>query len=329
MAKTLTVATRMTGREEGRTLLDLLVERFPYHDRAQWQAAIAAGQLLLNGQPAAPQQQLSRGDLLAYQATGYAEPEVPEQIEEIFAGPDLLLVGKPADVPLQRTGQIIANTFINQLRRHYHQEIHPLHRLDRETSGLLLCARSRAANRIYQRRREEIVLGKFYLAIVKGVFGKQELTVEQSLACRPDSPIRCRVWPEAAGRSCCTRLQKIAATRDLSLLLVELVTGRRHQIRAHLAHLGHPLLGDKIYDHDGRYFLKRLEAPLTESDFRELGAHHHLLHAWALQLLLPDQARPRTYFSRLFSDDFQSRLQQFPDWEPRALALLPRPAGQK
>ena len=324
MANDLTVATRMTRREQGRVLLDLLTERFPYHDRWQWQRALDAGHLLLNGAPARADQQLSRGDLLVYHAADYVEPVVPEQIEEVLATPDLLLVGKPADAPLQRTGQVIANTFVNQLRRHYGEDIYPLHRLDRETSGLLLCARGREANRRYQRRREQIITGKYYLAIVKGDFGERAVTVEQPLAFRQDSAIRCRVWPDAAGKPCCTRLQRIAAAEDLSLLLVELVTGRRHQIRAHLAHLGHPLLGDKIYDQDGRFYLKRLEAPLTEQDFRQLGARHHLLHAWALHLQLPGETQARTRFSRLFSADFQDCLDRFPGWEERARQLLPR-----
>jgi len=322
MARDLTVSTRITGREAGRALLELLVERFPYHDRAQWQAAIAAGHLLLNGEPAEPEQQLSRGDLLAYRAAGYGEPEVPEQIEEIFAGPDLLLVGKPADVPLQRTGQIIANTFINQLRRHYHQKIHPLHRLDRETSGLLLCARSAEANRLYHSRREKILRGKFYLAVVQGCFPQQEVRIDQPLAPDAGSPIRCQMWPVATGKSCCSRIFRIAADEDLSLLLVEPLTGRRHQIRAHLAHLGYPLLGDKIYAHDGRYYLQRLQAPLTIDDFARLGARQHLLHAWTQVLQLPGEREPRLFFSRQLSEDFGTHLQRFADWQPRALKVL-------
>ena len=322
MSSELIVSCQIGRHEAGCQLLDLLVERFTYHDRSRWLATIETGQLLLNGLPARCDRVLHRGDLLTYQVADHQEPEVPTEIEVVLETPDLVLVGKPAGIPLQRTGQIIVNTFVNRLRQHYGQEIQPLHRLDWETSGLLLCARGRDAGRLFQRRREEIVAGKYYLAVVKGSFPKQSVTTDQPLETRSDSLIRCRMWPTESGKECRTSFLKIAGNGEMSLLLVRLETGRRHQIRAHLACLGHPVVGDKIYTQDGRYYLKRLDGPLSDEDFRQLGARYHTLHAWALTLALPDSAQ-QTCFSRLFSTDFQACLRQFPGWEERALACLP------
>jgi len=327
MTRELTVTCQIGRHETGRKLLDLLTERFPYHDRSRWQDIIQAGRVRLNGELPGHDQLVRQGDLLAYHVDDHQEPAVSQEIEVVLETPDLLLVGKPAGTPLHRTGQIIVHTFVNQLRRRFNQDIHPLHRLDRETSGLLLCARNREASRNSQDRRDELITGKYYLAVVKGAFPEQGVTVEQPLGTREDSPVRCRMWPEAAGKPCTTRFRKVAGNAARSLLLVELTTGRRHQIRAHLAGLRYPLVGDKIYDHDGRYYLKRLERPLTEEDFRQLGSRYHALHAWALQLRLPDRPQ-QLCFSRLFSADFAALLGQFPDWEERARACLQAVSGR-
>ncbi len=321
MTGALIVSCTIERHESGRLLLDLLTERFTYHDRGRWQQIIADNQLRLNGLYPRPDEVLRQGDRLTYHAVDHREPEIPAQIEVVFERPDLLLVGKPAGVPLQRTGQVIANTFVNQLRRRYDQAIYPLHRLDRETSGLLLCARGADANRVCQRRREEIITGKYYLAVVKGGFPEQAQSIAQPLETRADSLIRCRMWPSESGKACLTHFYKIAGNQHRSLLLVQLGTGRRHQIRAHLACLGHPLVGDKIYDQDGGFYLKRLESPLTEQDFQQLGARNHTLHAWALRLDLPGDSR-RLCFSRLFSADFKAYLAEFPGWQERARACL-------
>ena len=321
MASELIVSCEIGRHEAGRPLLDLLAERFTYHDRSRWLAIIEAGRLRLNGQPVRADRVLRRGDLLAYQVVDHREPEVPTEIEVVLETSDLVLVGKPAGIPMQRTGQIVANTFVNRLRQRFGQEIQPLHRLDRETSGLLLCARGRDAARLCQRRRDELIIGKDYLAVVKGSFPEQRMTIDQPLATKPDSLIRCRMWPTETGQPCRTTVRKIAANGDRSLLLVRLETGRRHQIRAHLAWLGHTLVGDKIYDQQGRYYLKRLDGPLSYEDFQQLGARCHTLHAWALTIDLPGQAR-QTCFSSLFSADFQACLRQFPGWKERALACL-------
>ena len=287
----------------------------------RWLQIINDGQILLNMGEITPDRKVCFGDTLTYRAIDHQEPAASAEIEPVLETPDLLLVGKPAGTPVNRTGLIVYNTFVNILRRHYGQNIHPLHRIDRETSGLLLCARNAEACRAFQKQMDQLVNGKFYLAVVHGELVASGLEVDASLTTRPDSPVRCRMHVDAGGKTCRTILHTIMAREDYSLVLAELITGRRHQIRAHLAHLGHPLVGDKIYSYNGKYFLKRIEHDLSADDYRQLGAHNHTLHAWAMHLTLPDHPA-RLYFSNLFSSDMQKYLHLFPGWQEKATRLL-------
>jgi len=311
----------------GRTLLTLLAERFSYYPENRWRELIAEGLVMVNGVAGDFEQVLARGDRLGYRAVDFSEPETPTYFESILEIPDLLLVGKPAGTPVTRTGLIVRNTLVNLLRNHFGEEIHPLHRLDRETSGLILCARSREACRQYQNQASALIAGKYYLAVVRGRMAVGTRCSDQPLAPRDDSLLRCRMWPEASGKPCRTIFHTLVAGDNASLVLAELVTGRRHQIRAHLAHLGYPVLGDKIYGHGGRYYLKRLTAELTASDYRDLGAENHLLHAWAMRLA-PPELPTGLYFSELFSADFRRYLGHFPGWESLARERLAEISGQ-
>jgi 23S rRNA pseudouridine1911/1915/1917 synthase len=321
MPYTLSLSCTIAPSEKGLSLIDLLVGRFPYHDAEQWREIISCGNILLNGENPGPGHKVCSGDTLNYRAIDHQEPAVSTEIEPVMETADLLLVGKPASTPVTRTGLIVHNTFVNILRRHYGHDIHPLHRLDRETSGLLLCAKSNEACRVYQKKLPKMVSGKYYLAVVRGKLQVDDLVVNEPLCTSPDNPVRCQMLVDEKGKACRTLVQTVMAREDLSLILAELVTGRRHQIRAHLAHLGHPLVGDKIYSYNGKYFLKRLEEDLTGEDYQQLGAQNHTLHAWAMHLELPGHPE-KLYFSELFSPDMENYLHLFPDWREKAGRLL-------
>jgi len=321
MDSTLYLKCQLSSIDAGLTLLNVLTDRFPYHDAGKWQELIEGELVLLNGEPPAPDTVVRGGDSLVYKAVDFQEPAVATEWKEALKTPDLLLVDKPAGTPVSRTGLIIRNTLVNILRRHYSEDIHLLHRLDRETGGLLLCARSREACRKYQGSLPGIITGKYYLAVVQGRFAPSNLEVLAPLDTKPDSPVRCRMWVDPEGKKCRTIFHGISATGDFSLVLAELATGRRHQIRAHLAHLGHPLVGDKIYSHDGKFYLKRIGSELTEEDYQRLGAENHTLHAWAMRLKVPGQPE-KLYFSGKFSPDMDKLLRLFPGWREKSISLV-------
>ena len=124
----LVLKCRLTKRDQGTTLLVLLSRRFPYHDEGCWRGLLRRGLVTLNGRRVAAEHPVAAGDELAYLAEDIQEPEIPARFELVLETADLLLVGKAAGTPVTRTGLIVRQTLVNILRRHFRQEIHPLHR---------------------------------------------------------------------------------------------------------------------------------------------------------------------------------------------------------
>ncbi|MBU0483052.1 MAG: RluA family pseudouridine synthase [Proteobacteria bacterium] len=320
--KNMELCSRVGSEHAGLGLGDFLSRRFTYYPKEEWVELVGAGKVTVNGVIVGSDYELSKEDLVTFYLDDFKEPQVPDHYEPVFENDDFLLVGKAAGTPVSRTGRIIHNTLVNILRRQTsNPDIHLMHRLDRETSGLILCAKGKEICRLWQSRLAEIIRRKFYLAIVRGKFDERRLEIDVELGSSPDSAVHCQVVVVPAGKTSRSVIHPIATRKDVSLVLVEIMTGRRHQIRTHLAHVGYPVVGDKIYGNDGIYYLKRLTQELDENDYQILGAVNHTLHAWALDLALPGQGR-QCFFSEIFSPDFNDYLKLFRGWQEKALFIL-------
>jgi 23S rRNA pseudouridine1911/1915/1917 synthase len=204
--------------------------------------------------------------------------------------PHLLVIDKPALVTVHPTARYHQNTVIKRLQAERPGEFLALiHRLDRETSGILLLARSLEAERAFKRKLEERSLSlegdeargveKIYLALTHGV--PPNGLVDVPLEPDADNPLRVkmRVASPGAGLESRTTLFVRASRAGYALVECALHTGRQHQIRLHLAHLGCPVVGDKLYGPDERLLARAADDELSEQDLALLELPRHALHA--------------------------------------------------
>jgi 23S rRNA pseudouridine1911/1915/1917 synthase len=272
------------SNEGGVSFLDLLLRRFPYHSAAEWTERIRDGRVTLDGRAATPETVLAPKMRLAYHVEDYAEPAVPIDFRELACEGDLALVHKPAGLPVHKTGKVFVNVLANLYRAFKGDDAWtPLNRLDVETSGIVAFARGREALRRFSPAEPDTRWTKTYLAVVDGSMTR-EMEHAGSLAEWPEHPIRSRMRVHPEGKAARTLFKPLAVAAGKTLVLARPVTGRKHQIRAHLADLGHPVLGDKVYGLDGKYYLKRLEGALDADDLVALQSPHHLLHALRLEI---------------------------------------------
>lgn len=208
----------------------------------------------------------------------------------VYEDEALLVVDKPSGQPVHPSPSHRVNTLIQELREAYAGRagnIKLAHRIDRETSGLLVATKDDECNDHLHTQFRERRAHKVYLAIVVGHIDPPEGSIELPLGLVPGGAVRVRMWVRADGAPCHTVYRTVATTERHSLLEIELLTGRQHQIRAHLAHVGHPLVGDKIYGPSEQLFLAALRRPLTAAELQLLELPRHALHSHRLVIEHP------------------------------------------
>ncbi|MHB8987393.1 MAG: RluA family pseudouridine synthase [Desulfobulbia bacterium] len=304
-------SVRIQPQQAGQPLLDFVSQRFTYRSREEWQAELAAHRFLLNGAEARGDTILAPGDLLVYLMPALVEPPVDPNYTVLHEDDDLLVINKPAPLPCHPGGRFFAHTLWALLKEH-HNLADPrfINRLDRETSGLVLVAKNKAAARLCQEQFAQHRVEKIYQVVVEGVFPDTPRTVEATgwLGVDPESAIRkkmrfypeqCAVPPGAVASS--TQFRRIWSANDTNLSLLEARphTGRCHQIRATLLHLGFPVVGDKLYGVDEQLFLRFQEDRLSEADHALLRLPRQALHASSLRLSHPATGKELKFFAPL------------------------------
>jgi 23S rRNA pseudouridine1911/1915/1917 synthase len=233
------------------------------------------------------------------------ETPVPVDVPIIWEDEHLLAVNKPALLPVHPTARYHRNTLIKVLQaaRSDCAFLSLGHRLDRETSGVILVSKTRACDRALKKafeRREDV--DKTYFALTWGVpdrgDGARTFRCERSMELDPTSSfgvkMRLREAPEALYASTVVTVQEVRCARSPSglarpyaLVRCGLETGRQHQIRVHLASLGAPVVGDKLYGPDETAFARGADGTLTDVDLLRLEMPRHSLHAARIVLAHP------------------------------------------
>jgi 23S rRNA pseudouridine955/2504/2580 synthase len=212
---------------------------------------LRSGEVRVNSGRVKPDYRLQVGDrvrLPPIRVSQRKAPARPLEFPIVHEDPAILVVDKPSGVAVHG-GSGVSHGVIEALRaaRPQAKFLELAHRLDRDTSGLLLIAKKRSALVELHRMLREGEVDKVYLAVVKGNLAKKTLEMRESLHKYVTASGERRVSVHEEGRSAVTRVRRLKAAADYSLLEVELLTGRTHQIRVHLAHAGHPVLGDDKY----------------------------------------------------------------------------------
>jgi len=258
------------------TRLDrFLADRFSQYSRSRIQQLIKSGSITVNGEVARARDPVHPGETIRL-----VEPPVektsttpePIPLEILFEDDDLIVINKPPGVVVHPGAGHIRHTLVNALLHHCRNlsgiggKERPgiVHRLDKETSGCLVVAKNDETHRSLSDQFAARTVEKIYLALVTGAIRKPAGSIDEKIGRHPVHRQRMSVSPER-GRAARTDYRVLAAGNGMSLVECTLHSGRTHQIRVHLHHLGHPVVGDKVYG-------------------RKTSGHHErqMLHAWKL-----------------------------------------------
>lgn len=241
----------------GQRLDRWLHQQLPLHSRAQIQDWIRQGRVRVNGEAAKPACLLRGAETVEVEPAAprplRAEPEdIP--IEVLYEDPDVIAINKPAGMVVHVGAGVRGGTLVNALLHRFRLlsdaggELRPgiVHRLDRQTSGVLLVARNNVAHLRLARQFACRQVEKIYLALVHRAMEQPAGRIENPIARDPSRRIRMTARL-GYGRSAVTEYRVLRQSPQFAFLEVRIGTGRTHQIRAHMAAIGHPVVGDRLY----------------------------------------------------------------------------------
>jgi 23S rRNA pseudouridine955/2504/2580 synthase len=287
---------------EGQRLDNFLVRHLKGVPKSHLYRVVRSGEVRVNRGRIQPDYRLKLGDLVRIPPVRVASPvftpSSPKPLNLPIAYEDaaLLVIDKPSGIAVHG-GSGVSYGVIESLRveRPQAKFLELVHRLDRDTSGLLMVAKKRSALVALHQAMRVGEIRKDYLAVVGGLWKGGARTVDAPLHKAVTDQGERRVSVRAGGDRAESRFQPRQRSALASLLEVRLITGRTHQIRVHAAHIGHPILGDDKY---GDFALNR-------TLHREAGVRRLFLHAHRLTLSHPISAEPMTVVAPL-PDDMQS-----------------------
>lgn len=298
------------AEDTGRRIDAALAAAFPELTRSFAQQLLAEGRVLCNGRSVAKSARLTQGDALCVSLPDAQPVEIIPQdipLDIVYEDSSLLVVNKPKGMVVHPAAGNPDCTLVNALLYHcagrlsgINGEVRPgiVHRIDKDTSGLLVAAKNDFAHLALSAQLADHTMARTYEAVVCGNLREDSGTVDAPIGRHPTDRKRMAVTQKNARRAV-THWSVIARYNGYTHIRCELETGRTHQIRVHMAHIGHPLLGDLVYGH------KRPEKGLSGQ----------CLHARALRFLHPRTGELVTFTCPL------------PDYFQDVLARLGPPVG--
>ncbi|MBS9338303.1 RluA family pseudouridine synthase [Fructobacillus sp. M2-14] len=284
----------LTIKEDGKRIDAALAESGLEQSRSTIAAWIKDGLVEVNGSPVKRSYKPKEGDKVAIHVPDTKEVEKLEAenipLDVVYEDDDLIVVNKPQGMVVHPAAGHATGTLVNALLYHaplstINGEFRPgiVHRIDRDTSGLLMVAKNDKAHKALAAELKEHKTERYYYALVKGEFKENNGTVDAPIDRHPKD--RKKQAVVAGGREAVTHFEVVERYMGCTLLKLQLETGRTHQIRVHMQYIGHPVVGDPTYGHQAEIAGIRLKG--------------QLLHAKTLVLTQPTTGKRLTFDSEL------------------------------
>ncbi len=269
--------TVIGSREQGRTLLAHLAGAYRHSSGERWQRSLDAGEVTIDGAGASGPEMLRAGQVLVWERPPWVEPEAPLHFTVLLEDEYLLAVDKPSGLPTLPGGGFCENTLLRLVQKRT-PGANPVHRLGRATSGVVLFAKTAAVAAALTADWNTARIEKIYRAAAAGDAAEAMYEIRTPIGLVPH-PLLGSVWAAKAGGKASKSVATVVSRGEgTTTFAVSLGSGRPHQIRIHLASIGHPLVGDPLYGTGG--------IPLAELPGLP-GDGGYLLHAQVLSFAHP------------------------------------------
>ena len=249
--------TATISKCHGQTLLTHLASLYPHATAQAWQQRLNNGEVTINGITAAGSESVTLGQTLVWNRPPWIEPDAPQHFEVLFDDPHLLAVNKPSGLPTLPGAGFFENTLLRLVQKRT-PSANPVHRLGRATSGIVLFAKTpQAASNLFANWNTPKIQ-KIYLALAQNIAQHDAYEILRPIGLVPH-PRLGQVWAASPGGKPSKSLAKVISrsagnttSAGTTTFEVSLYSGRPHQIRIHLASIGHPLAGDPLYGLTGQ-----------------------------------------------------------------------------
>ncbi|MBM3784414.1 MAG: RluA family pseudouridine synthase [Acidobacteria bacterium] len=243
--------TIISSKYHGQSLLRHLASLYPHSSKEAWQEKLNNGEVTLNGVPATGGESVTLGETLVWNRPPWIEPGAPRHYEVLFEDTHLLAVSKPGGLPTLPGGGFMENTLLRLVQERC-PSANPVHRLGRATSGIVLFAKTpEAASRLFQDWNTPKIQ-KIYRALAQNRAKHDTYEILTPIG-RVPHPLIGIVWAaHPSGKPSRSVATVLSRSDGATTFEVSLHSGRPHQIRIHLASIGHPLVGDPLYGANGQ-----------------------------------------------------------------------------
>ncbi|NPA10712.1 MAG: RluA family pseudouridine synthase [Epsilonproteobacteria bacterium] len=258
-------------------VIDFLTKKLGFSLR-EAKRAIDRGRVSINGERVKEKSYKGSGKLkcVMFEPNGYG-------LKPIFETTHFAVFNKPSGVAIHPKKLANTKSLLDDVRALWGNDANLAHRLDKETSGLIIATKNKFSESIIKRAFQDKEIKKSYLALVKGKIDK-DLTIKKPIAVNKDENIKVKVLIHPEGKESTTIVKPVEHFSDYTLVECIPLTGRQHQIRVHLYSIGHPIVGDPLYGVDNEFADRYLnKQSTTQERINKTGYHRLMLHAYRLE----------------------------------------------